>query len=293
MFVEVKPQSWEEAKQIGSALNTWIFRGHSDSTWRLTTTIERAAEQFRCSPSLIWIREKVLMDEFQRRAHHYIQSPPGPDDLIEWLALVQHYGGPTRLMDFTKSFYVAAFFAVETSNRESCVWAVNAIRLTVQTLEQLGFKLPRIPNVIKQHEAAVRFAETFLKERGKSQDFVVEVTPFRLNERMAIQKGVSLFPCNISKSFESNLCSAFELPLDSLDPSNAKTVDPDALDKATTLGAAVVKVIFQQEWQRDAYWDLRSMNIDAASLFPDLGGFARSLRYHLREVEDTIDDSGY
>ena len=64
---------------------------------------------------------RVLVHDFRRRAHHYIQSPPSPDEHLEWLALVQHHGGPTRLLDFTKSFYVASFFAVETAHEDACV----------------------------------------------------------------------------------------------------------------------------------------------------------------------------
>jgi hypothetical protein len=43
--------------------------------------------------------------------------------------LIQHHGGPTRLLDFTHSFYVAAFFALERATEDVAVWAVNLDRL--------------------------------------------------------------------------------------------------------------------------------------------------------------------
>ena len=41
------------------------------------------------------------------------------DNRLEWLALMQHYGAPTRLLDFTRSPYVACFFALEELKKRS------------------------------------------------------------------------------------------------------------------------------------------------------------------------------
>jgi hypothetical protein len=52
-------------------------------------------------------------------------QPPEPDDDFQWLALMQHHGAPTRLIDFTWSPYVAAFFALERTLTDGVVWAMN------------------------------------------------------------------------------------------------------------------------------------------------------------------------
>jgi hypothetical protein len=54
--------------------------------------------------------ESGLLRRFKRQAHHYISNPPEENDPLEWLALMQHYGAPTRLLDWTYSFFVALYF---------------------------------------------------------------------------------------------------------------------------------------------------------------------------------------
>jgi FRG domain len=71
--------------------------------------------------------ERYLLSTFQRRAHHYITYPPERDDELEWLALMQHHGAPTRLLDWTKSPYVELFFALEPIMGAdfAAVWAID------------------------------------------------------------------------------------------------------------------------------------------------------------------------
>lgn len=286
MFVEITPHTWSEAKKVGDLLSVlWIFRGHSDATWQLATTIERAAEQFRCSREYIWIREKMLIRDFQRRAHHYIAAPPAANEILEWLVLVQHHGGPTRLLDFTHSFYIAAFFAIESALNDACVWAISKWHLDKTVENLLGDDQKTYPTLVEQDAAVVHLAESFLRDRDKSLDSILNVTPNRLNERIAIQQGTSLFPCNTKKSFESNLCAALQLPFTSLSSINANSMQLKQLDENLKYEASVVKINLPRQLHRDAYLDLHRMNIDEASLFPGLDGFARSLKYHLRVME--------
>ena len=120
---------------------------------------------------------------------------------------------------------------------------------------------------------------------GQSLDSVLDVTPNRLNERIAIQQGISLFPCNTKKPFESNLCAALRLPFDSLSSVNANSMQLKQLDENLKYEASVAKINLPRQFHKDAYLDLHRMNIDEASLFPGLDGFARSLKYHLRVME--------
>lgn len=106
----------------------YLFRGQGDSRWELQTSLERQtpADMKRSDAEI------KLLHEFKRRAHTYLepQHIPAEDNAGEWLALMQHFGAPTRLLDVTQSPYVGIYSAVEEAGTgvESCaVWAINRI----------------------------------------------------------------------------------------------------------------------------------------------------------------------
>src|SRR4051812_32092248 len=126
----VKVSSWHIAKALFSDLHGYVFRGQGTTSWPLSPSFERAAKRFHATDKLRE-SESLILGEFQRRAHHYLQDVPQIGECVEWLALIQHYGGPTRLLDFTHSAYVASFFAMESATEDAVVWAVDANTLRV------------------------------------------------------------------------------------------------------------------------------------------------------------------
>ena len=107
--------TWTEAKGDGS----WLFRGHEDVTFTLRPTSGRKGDE-RAR------REKQIFRQFKRQARIHLQNSSGLSDW-EWLTLAQHYGVPTRLLDWTYNPLVACFFAImRESPRDAEVIAVRA-----------------------------------------------------------------------------------------------------------------------------------------------------------------------
>src|SRR5688572_12019320 len=125
MYRIVKPDSWEAVRTLAKYLIRWGFRGQEDANWGLETTLHRGASQFGFPLEFLSKREAIIIEQFQRRAHHYLNHLPKEDQWLDWLALIQHYGGPTRLLDFSHSVYVGAFFAVEKASEDSVIWGIN------------------------------------------------------------------------------------------------------------------------------------------------------------------------
>jgi hypothetical protein len=163
----------------------WLFRGSRLPEWKFETSLERASRRCR---AVEWDYEKSIVREFQRHAHAFLPRVPELENTLEWLALMQQYGGPTRLLDFTYSFWIALFFAFEDADDDCVVVALNRL--------SLGNKQGRDFNLILREN---------IEQDLHTDDFLYEDVPFFTNPRLAIQKGTFVFSLNLRRTFHDLL----------------------------------------------------------------------------------------
>lgn len=282
MFAETKIDGWESVQKFFSALSNkrsgWIFRGHADADWLLNSSLQRTAADYRILPRVLQAVERNMLKMFKRRAHHYLPQPPKESDDIEWLSILQHHGGITRLLDCTHSFYVALYFALESSLTDACVWCMSGRGLTSRAIELLN-GLKEVHGINVQNDIILQEGrETAQAFFGTDvhHNIVIPVKPHRLNERMAIQQGIFLFPTNLAATFQDNLLSMFDLQ--GIEPLMNDINEDEIIDG--------IKVIIPKCYHKEILTDLYKMNITAASLFPGLDGYARSLKYIIYSTPD-------
>lgn len=266
-------EDWSEVKSWLALPGNWVYRGQHEATWFLTTSLERAITKTLTIPQIGLDsisgparmdpaqNETKLLQEFQRRAHHYIKAVPEASEILDWLALMQHYGAPTRLLDWTLSPYVALYFAIErpSSGSEHAVWAIESNWLEAATRTIL--QEPFFPFNLR--DRCEKINRTIFS--GTNPNIVILANPFRMNERLAAQQGV----------FLTNL-SHYDFTISLLE-----MIAP--LDKPV-----VRKLVVSPSARLGLLRELQRMNITGASLFPGLDGFSQSLKVNLELELDAL-----
>lgn len=111
--------SWDE--RLGRFRSPFVFRGLSDASYTLTTSLQRLGGDFTKV-------ENHLIRNFQKYARRDLVER---DSIWNWISIAQHHGLPTRLLDWTFSPFVAMHFAtvnIEKNNLDAVIWAVDFVR---------------------------------------------------------------------------------------------------------------------------------------------------------------------
>jgi hypothetical protein len=255
-YREIRLNSWDEFLGMITRppYSNWAFRGERHANWPLDTALARYFRDFHIHRDSWAEQEGRILRIFKRKAHQYLNRPPADGDDFQWLALMQHHGAPTRLLDFTWSPYVAAFFALERATDEAVVWALNPAELgSRKSRGEIARSRITLPEM--DPRIAGNFQRYFLEG---NQAFVWVGEPDTMNRRLIAQSGTFAAPGVLDVPVEQILS---HYP----DPENmvAKFVLPVPSIRETGL--------------RELY----RMNITYATLFPDLDGLARSMSYEL------------
>lgn len=256
LYREVRIDSWADLTRYFRALRgSWIFRGQREATWDISSTIERLGHDF----GRLLLIELGMRKLFARKVHLYAGAEAACDSFLGLLALMQHHGVPTRLLDWTTSPYVAAFFALEdaqTSGGERAVWAVDHSWLNEQSRRLICKKFELADHQLPEHSdfSPDHILRPYVFD--VDQPLAVSLTPTRVNIRLSVQQGVFLCPGDLSRSFMENLAALGE----------------------EDLPARLIKIIIPDRLRVEGLYELNVMNIGPESLFPGLDGFARDLR---------------
>jgi hypothetical protein len=279
--------NWEDLRRIGNLMRRWLFRGQENKEWLLKSSLERAFEsrdiQYRTDPI-----EEMILNEFKSLAHLFTNSLPKDDDTIAWLNLIRHHGGPTRLLDFTESFYVAAYFALESAVEECAIWAFNRVDY-IANIEIIINSLCDQYKIDPMLSVSKKLDEILMKSiRGDIHlNQILTMSPSKRNERQFMQQGLAMIPLNLRDGFMGALLGSFDPPGIMPNEGSFRKIGFDEIEKIIK-SSMLIKIIIAKDAFLDARTDLAQMNINAATLFRGLDGLGKKVQDVLNSVEHYI-----
>jgi FRG domain len=235
----------------GRRRDAGVYRGSSNASNALFTSLDRLGGIN--PPHTKADLEEHILRNFIRYSRPHLGTEPVND--WEQLVSAQHHGVPTRLLDWTYSPLVAAFFATRPSDvreeRDRAVW-----RLDWKMLHE-KFQFPALSLLIKDLDVLFgkegHFTPWALMRRGAERDFACLLEPPSLDQRIVAQAAVF------------TLCSD-------------KTRPFDAFLSDHGLGGALTKYVMPASEVGRMRDQLDLVGVDERRLFPDLDGVAEAIR---------------
>lgn len=222
-------------------LQTW-FRGQESAAWRLIPKMYRQQH----------FNENEIRTEYKLRAFQLMSESRIPSDDKEWYFLMQHFGAPTRLLDWTDGALIALYFAVKSHTKyaNSAVWMLDPTWFNDDVLNKTdesnyvsGVLLPSWP------EAEPWFPKPF--EQVLHVGSPVAIDPPHVARRVSVQRSRFTIHGRSKRGLE-----AF-----------ARNVK----------GSRLVKFVIPKKVGTQILKDLSTCGIVETSVFPDLEGLSREL----------------
>lgn len=233
---EVRVESWTELQEqlfaeswrtdLGRHRSNNAFRGRTSAAENLRTSLLRLGGDARSV-------EGYLLRNFRKYARH---GDVPSDSVWDWLALGQHHGLPTRLLDWTYSPFVALHFAtsnVDAYDRDGVVWAMDYVRV-----HEL---LPDALRDVLEHEGANVFTPELLKRAAPGfreldaladEPFCLFLEPPSLDERIVNQYALFSLISTATASLDDWLSGHDDLIRKIVVPAGLKWEVRDKLDQA-------------------------------------------------------------
>jgi hypothetical protein len=286
-YIETDLEDWTEIFSLDRFfLSPFIFRGQGNKSWELGTSIERAKKNFsvRTYTNSYSTEEQWMMHEFKRKYPLFSSLLPKQNDNFEWLAIMQHHGAHTRLLDFTESIFVATYFAVNDAIIDSSIWAINRhqIRDNLYTSQNLNYvKAEALKDDV--NDVHIEYANKYIGSKIGIEDeeipiSIVPLEPKICTERLARQQGLFLMPTNCNYSFQENLSKSFLKDNFTFKKLSFKQLINESTEKGLHHDIKVIKINIPLDLHDDILYSLKEMNITAETLFPGIDGLAKSLQ---------------
>jgi FRG domain len=238
--VETTTKSWSD----DSRETPW-FRGQRRNAWKLRPSIFRAGSFSKDD-------EDEMREEFVLRSPALTHDEVIPQD--DWSAyfMMQHYGAPTRLLDWTESPLLALYFALKENfgYYDAAVWMLEPHALNEIALGDGSVIAPSAFGVEDKDKNLLRpWLNTRFDKKVKLPSLPVAIYPTHFARRISSQR--SCFTIHGSR--------------------------PDAFDSFLRRRKCLGKIVIPAHAVREMKSSLALHGIDETMIFPDLAGLCKVL----------------
>lgn len=265
------------------------FRGHSSASHRLVPSVLRNTVQLtdgrgnkigpdqpiNSSGGLVaGISPERMFNEFKIKAGPFLEKEPKND--FEWMFLMQHYGVPTRLLDWTTNALIALYFAIESTpsnnepyndeetSLEKCLslpegefseHAAAVFALCPEMFNEASISKKRIIPISEEYDNWNVYINPMSKD-GANNILPIAIAPNHVDKRIRAQSGfftlhgTSIFPIDYYEPIRNNL----------------------------------IKIMIPYKFIPTMVRDLDAVGITDSLVFPDLSGLAKEVLRKERHI---------
>lgn len=256
------------------------FRGHSSATYRLIPSVLRETvplTDWKGDPvkkgqvltsgggHVTGLNAEKMFYEFKSKALPFLDREPANN--FEWMFLMQHYGLPTRLLDWTTNALVALFFAIESEPSsdekksyqlspadqflnvdECCPDGAAIFIMSPSFLNENATVSKEVPYLSEEHKEWDHYFEPM--EKDQVNFLPVAVRASHIDKRIASQSG------------------NFTLHGSSIHP----------IDYYEPIRESLVKIFIPYEAVSEMLSDLTSVGITESFIYPGLDSLAKDIK---------------
>lgn len=227
---------------------TW-YRGHANKDWGLVPSLSRRPENIK--------KEISLIKRFSQNASALLPSRI-PDSDWDWIFLMQHHSVPTRLLDWSESPLVAAFFALQgDQGTDGALWVLDPVRLN------------RAGN---HRQGQVEFELPAFGRAENEENVLSNYTP----EQVAHNKATVMSPIAViaPRHFSRMVAQASVFTLHHRPPTPIESI----LDENGEQNSVACKLVIPMSAKKDLARELKTLGYSVLSMFPDLDRVAEVTR---------------
>lgn len=273
--------------------NDFIFRGVSNNLWPLLPGIFReyteaqnssTVEGGSISGKIYSTSEWEILAHFKKEACGFLPNIPLNDDFT-WMQYAQHYGVPTRLLDFTSNPLIAMYFCCQNESKDDgAIWIINVLNFDRWSTSELFCthldpeytREDAIHSVLREIRGVIDYGDPANELPSLKQYPFVFIPPY-IDQRMGAQSSRFMLWGHDHSALESLVGEE-----------NWMNLLPDGvrLDIANDK-RFIAKIIVPSNCKHHIVRELDFLSINEKSVFPGLDGLGRYLnKYYKRNPND-------